>query len=203
MSQHKQKSEIHIELTDEEEESPKYQFDTSTAAASRTKSHQLDERGDVLNLSSSSSNNSSSCISINKKLSRFAKTKQKLKSRSEQHASSSFSGSSTALPGDSLSEVLPSCDTTLLPPLPRAFLTQSVSLAPLSLLATSTRKHAQHTSPNTSNTAAAFNLSHDFDRSLNLRRSKRFVRQLTPASLATTLVLDILSFIPNWKMFYM
>ena len=163
-------------------------MDTSKTASSR-KSHQLDERGDVLNLSSSSSNNSS-CISINKKLSRFAKSKQKLKSRSEQHASSSFSGSSTALPGDSLSEVLP-CDTTLLPPLPRAFLTQSVSLAPLSLLATSTRKHA-HISPNTS-TAAALNLSHDFDRSLNLRRSKRFVRQLTPASLATPVF--ILNFI--------
>jgi len=72
--------------------------------------------------------------------------------------------------------------SALLPPLPRTFLTQSVSLAPLTFHSLNNKKQPQLTSSssttqNISTCASALNLSHDFDRNIKYRRSSRFIRQ--------------------------
>jgi len=75
---------------------------------------------------------------------------------------------------------VPSVGSALLPPLPRTSpLTQSVSLAPLSAHLNKKQQQSQLSASSSLSTAkSAFNLSQEFDRNLNLRRSKRFVRQI-------------------------
>lgn len=75
----------------------------------------------------------------------------------------------------------------LLPPLPRTFLTQSVSLAPLSAHSINKKQLVPNISQSISTATSALNLSHDFDRSINIKRSKH-QRQLTPGSIIIQVV---------------
>lgn len=86
--------------------------------------------------------------------------------------------------------IVSAAGAALLPPLPRSFLTQSVSLAPLSIHSISKKQQQAHQniSPCISTATSALNLSHDFEKHINMQRSKRLIRQLTPGSLSTQVV---------------